>query len=343
MAAPTLDQVSAGSSAITQINANIQSLQSAAYYGRRASTSSGLVFGYYGAMLQDGTTIANGTVTVGASTTTYVVVDRATGAVSSSTGTTNWNDTTNYMRMARLVSSGSGITTSEDHRPSGGLSSGGGGGGAVASVNGQTGVVVLDTDDVAEGSTNLYFTDERVDDRVASLLVAGANITLTYNDVANTLTIAASGGGGGGGGDVVGPASSVDKTLPRYDGTTGKLLQGSGIVVDDDNKMSGQRLNLNKQTGTTYTLQASDSGKVIECTNAAAITVTVPTSLLEGFNCTVVQGGAGRVTIAGAVGTTARTPVGARSPAQWRGPMIYVRDNVGGSAAEYVVTGDAIV
>lgn len=38
---------------------------------------------------------------------------------------------------------------------------------------------------------------EAVDDRVASLLVAGANITLTYNDVSNTLTIASSGGGGG--------------------------------------------------------------------------------------------------------------------------------------------------
>lgn len=31
----------------------------------------------------------------------------------------------------------------------------------VNSVNGQTGVVVLDTDDIAEGSTNLYFTDAR--------------------------------------------------------------------------------------------------------------------------------------------------------------------------------------
>lgn len=41
--------------------------------------------------------------------------------------------------------------------------------------------------------------DEAVDDRAAALFVAGANITLTYNDVANTLTIASSGGGGGGG------------------------------------------------------------------------------------------------------------------------------------------------
>jgi len=34
-------------------------------------------------------------------------------------------------------------------------------------------------------------TNEIIDDRVAALLVAGANVTLTYNDVANTLTISA--------------------------------------------------------------------------------------------------------------------------------------------------------
>lgn len=38
---------------------------------------------------------------------------------------------------------------------------------------------------------------EAVDDRVSALLVAGANVTLTYNDGANTLTIAASGGSAG--------------------------------------------------------------------------------------------------------------------------------------------------
>jgi len=37
------------------------------------------------------------------------------------------------------------------------------GGGAVDSVNGQTGVVVLDTDNITEGATNLYYTDTRVD------------------------------------------------------------------------------------------------------------------------------------------------------------------------------------
>lgn len=37
---------------------------------------------------------------------------------------------------------------------------------------------------------------EAVDDRVAALLVAGSNITLTYNDGANTLTVAAASGSG---------------------------------------------------------------------------------------------------------------------------------------------------
>jgi len=66
----------------------------------------------------------------------------------------------------------------------------------VQSVNSQTGAVVLTTTNVAEG-TNLYFTDERVDDRVGSLLQAGTNITLNYDDTANTLTISATAGAGG--------------------------------------------------------------------------------------------------------------------------------------------------
>ena len=44
---------------------------------------------------------------------------------------------------------------------------------AVTSVNGETGVVVLDTDDIAEGSANLYFTNARansaIDARVTSI------------------------------------------------------------------------------------------------------------------------------------------------------------------------------
>ena len=45
------------------------------------------------------------------------------------------------------------------------------------------------TDVLSEGSTNLYFTNERVDDRVSALVVGGNNITATYNDTAGTLTL----------------------------------------------------------------------------------------------------------------------------------------------------------
>ena len=46
-----------------------------------------------------------------------------------------------------------------------------------------------DTDALSEGSTNLYFTNERVDDRVDALIIAGTGITKAYNDSAGTYTL----------------------------------------------------------------------------------------------------------------------------------------------------------
>ena len=60
-----------------------------------------------------------------------------------------------------------------------------------AYVDGQT------TDETAEGSNNLYFTNERVDDRVNALIIGGTNVTATYDDAANTLTISAAEGASG--------------------------------------------------------------------------------------------------------------------------------------------------
>jgi hypothetical protein len=54
----------------------------------------------------------------------------------------------------------------------------------------------LGTDDVAEGATNKYFTDERAQDAVATAIAAGTqtNITITYDDNAGSLSFNASGG-----------------------------------------------------------------------------------------------------------------------------------------------------
>ena len=71
----------------------------------------------------------------------------------------------------------------------------------VTSVFGRTGAVTLTTADVTgvvdtsnlTENTNLFYTDERVDDRVGSLLQAGTNMSLSYDDAAGTLTISSSG------------------------------------------------------------------------------------------------------------------------------------------------------
>jgi hypothetical protein len=114
--------------------------------------------------------------------------------------------------------------------------------------------------------------------------------------------------GPGGLGDVVGPSSSVDSEIALFNSTTGKLLKratqtgllkaASGVlsaaVAGTD--YSVPTASVNAQTGTTYTLLASDNGKIVTCSNASPITVTVPSGLGAGFNCLVIQKGAGQIT-----------------------------------------------
>ena len=40
-------------------------------------------------------------------------------------------------------------------------------------------------------------------------------------------------------GNVAGPASSTDNAIARFDGTTGKIIQNSGVIVSDTNDVSG--------------------------------------------------------------------------------------------------------
>lgn len=75
------------------------------------------------------------------------------------------------------------------------------------------------------------------------------------------LPIAPGGGGGSGGsGDVVGPASSTDNAIVRYDGTTGKLLQNSSVTIDDSNVVSGAtQLNVDNLRLDGNTLSSTDT------------------------------------------------------------------------------------
>ena len=57
----------------------------------------------------------------------------------------------------------------------------------VSSVNSQTGAVVLDTDDISEGTTNLYYTNARVEDVVTKTYVDGLNVDADTLDSLNSL------------------------------------------------------------------------------------------------------------------------------------------------------------
>lgn len=43
-----------------------------------------------------------------------------------------------------------------------------------------------------------------------------------------------SGGTGGGGGDMFGPSSANDNAIATFNGTTGKLIKDSGLIVKDN-------------------------------------------------------------------------------------------------------------
>ena len=66
-------------------------------------------------------------------------------------------------------------------------------GGDVASVNGYTGVVQLDTDDIPEGLSNLYYTDERVDERISLIDYPVDSVNGLTGDVVLTTTEVAEG------------------------------------------------------------------------------------------------------------------------------------------------------
>lgn len=97
-------------------------------------------------------------------------------------------------------------------------------------------------------------------------LAAGTGITITTNAGTDTVTITNSGSGG----DVVGPGSATDNAIARFDGTTGKLIQNSTVIVaDTTGNMSGfQVLTFSGSSSGTTALQASAA--------AGTTTITMP-------------------------------------------------------------------
>ncbi len=73
----------------------------------------------------------------------------------------------------------------------------------------------------------------------------------------------------------------------------------AGLADNDHPQYQLAALSPNVQTGTSYTLLDSDNGKIVTLNNGSAIAVALDTGLAVGFQCTLVQLGAGQVTVGG--------------------------------------------
>ena len=89
--------------------------------------------------------------------------------------------------------------------------------------------------------------------------------------------------------------TSLDGTepLPVVQSSTTKKATVSQVLT-------GQ---LVTEAGTSRTLTAADNAKIIYCTSSSAVTITCATGLSVGFNCTIIQGGTGKVTVAAGAAT----------------------------------------
>jgi len=164
------------------------------------------------------------------------------------------------------------------------------GGTSTAEVNASD---ILPITDVSDTTGSLQGTTKRV--TVANLVAAAPQGDLVSTNNLSDLTNAGTARTNLGLGDAATKTVGTNNT---------NVLAVSGGTVDlGGNKLEDFDASINDQTGTTYTLVAGDNGKVVVLNNASAVTVTVPSGLGVGFNCSFVQKGAGQVSFS-ASGTT---------------------------------------
>jgi hypothetical protein len=102
----------------------------------------------------------------------------------------------------------------------------------------------------ATATAKFYDTDNSnfIGLKAAGTVAADVTFTLPVGDGASGQLLSTDGSGNlawttpAGGGDVSGPASSVDNTVVRFDGTSGKAIQTSGVSIDDSDNLTANSL-----------------------------------------------------------------------------------------------------
>lgn len=104
---------------------------------------------------------------------------------------------------------------------------------------------------------------------------------------------------------VTGPASSTDLAIPRFNGTTGKIIQNSGITINSTNQMSGvvtagfaSEFNAgNSSTAATINWNNGQRQVLTLTGSPAVLTFTAPTTGVGNFMLRIVQDATGGRTI----------------------------------------------
>ena len=131
-------------------------------------------------------------------------------------------------------------------------------------------------------------------------------------------------------GDVNGPSSSTDNALARWDGTTGKLIQDSSVILADNGGMTEVR-SVTGEVGTNLTIKAANGSSGVEM----AINGGNRTGIGTGGGASIVGGGGGDTSgDGGPASVTGGAPVtsGNGGPANLSGADGFGTDKDGGDA-----------
>lgn len=171
-----------------------------------------------------------------------------------------------------------------------------------------------DTDLVKDGASAMRTLGNSIDTSFVDLKggtsgqmltkASGTDLDFTWvTPEIGDITAVVAGTGLSGGGTTGSVTVSID-TGTTVDKTTAQTLTNKTLTAP---VINGGLINLtlNAQTGTSYTLVAGDSGKLVTMANASAITLTLPPSVFAvGEQINIAQTGAGQVTFAQGSGVT---------------------------------------
>ncbi|KVD37863.1 beta strand repeat-containing protein [Burkholderia ubonensis] len=321
-----LDQISS-TQANKEVTANslFDAASPASLWGRHASATGGLTWGYYGGNFVDNTganhAIANGTITLTASTTNYIYANATTGAVS--VNTTGFPG--GSVPLYSVVTNASTATSYTDYR-SYQPSATGGGTGTVTSVGltAPSQFTVSGSPVTSSGTLTFAWGNQTANYVLAGPTSGGAAAPTFRALVAADLPVFVASGSSHAAGAVPDPGSTAGSTKFLREDATWAVPPGSGggggTVTDvaasggvettlasnaDITSSGGVRANrLPNVVTSAHTFVTGDRGAAIITNSSSAVTQTLPAAtgssgnFPNGWFCDLTSIGTGTTTVA---------------------------------------------